>query len=178
MNFRIPTPRRGPTPALVSFLLCLLVLPSCNDDSGRPKRYPATGRVLVDGAGAAGIKVRLHPVDRLHDVDALNPSGATDADGAYRLGTYEDDDGAPPGRYKATLFWPDRPPGPGFANDLFSGAYSKPETSAFEVAIIEGENAIPDINATGSAAPARRRPTTRRGPAAGAGADPDGPSTP
>lgn len=178
MNLRNPTSRRGRTPALASVLLLLLVLPSCGDDSGRPKRHPATGRVLVDGEGAAGIKVRLHPIDRLHDIDALSPSGLTDADGAYRLGTYEDEDGAPPGRYKATLFWSDTPPGPGRPDDLFSGAYARPESSGFEVTIVEGQNTIADIEATRSAAPARPRPSPHRNPASGAGPDPDGPSTP
>src|SRR5690349_11559756 len=124
MNNRPRRPRRGPVLASV---LLLLVVPACGDDSGRPKRYPATGKVLVDGKGEAGIQVRLHPVDRLHDVDALAPAGVTDADGAYRLGAYEEADGAPPGRYKATLFWPDKPPGTSRPGDLFGGAYSKPE---------------------------------------------------
>ncbi|MDR3619323.1 MAG: hypothetical protein P4L85_08230 [Paludisphaera borealis] len=172
MNLRLPNSRCAAVLALAS---AALLLPSCGGDEGRPKRYPASGKILVDGKGAGGIRIRLHPIDRLRDVDALNPSGVTDDDGAYRLGTYEEVDGAPAGRYKATLFWPDAPPGQSRPKDLFGGKYAKPESSVFEFSIAEGDNQLADIEATKAAAPAKPRPTARR--KAEAGPDPDGPST-
>ncbi|APW61568.1 hypothetical protein [Paludisphaera borealis] len=173
MNFRPSQSLRAPRLALASALL-LLALPSCGNDDGRPKRHPATGKVLVDGKGTGGIQIRLVPVDRLRDVDALRPSGVTDDGGAYRLGTYDEDDGAPVGRYKVILFWPDAPPGQSRPKDLFGGRYAKPESSVFELTIADGENQLADIETAKAAAPAKPRPTTRRN--AALGPDPDGPS--
>jgi hypothetical protein len=152
------------------------VLPSCGDEeAGRPKRYQAAGKVLVDGKGEKGIQVRLVPADRLRDGDALRPAGVSGDDGSYRLGTYEEADGAPAGTYKAVLFWPDDPNSQGRPKDQFGGKYSKPEASTIEVTIAEGENALPDIEVARATASARTRPAPRRR-AAGPVANPDGPS--
>ena len=176
MNVRIDRSTRMPILALfaVPFLFC-----SCAED-GRPKRFPATGKVLVDGKGAAGIKISLHPSDRPRDLDALHPTGVTDDQGTYRLGSYEQDDGAPAGTYKATLFWPDAPPGPGRPGDLFNGKYSKPESSGFELTIVEGANDLKAIEVAKGESPPKPRPGVRTKSASSAdpsGADGDAPGS-
>src|SRR4051794_25148709 len=74
----------------------------CGGDGGQVPRFPASGTVLVGGKPSPGVRVVLHPSDRLGDLDALKPSGVSGDDGAFRLGTYEAGDGAPAGRYKVT----------------------------------------------------------------------------
>lgn len=136
----------------------LLLFIGCGDD-GRLPLFPATGRVLVGGQPAAGVEVRLYPVDRLGDMDALRPFATTGEDGGFQLGTYEEADGAPAGRYKATLFWPDRPPGPSPPDDRLGGQYTDPARSALEVTIAEGENPLEPFSVPAVAAPAKRRPS-------------------
>lgn len=173
MNATMRDSRRTPMAAILGLSIVVL-LPSCGDDqAGRPKRYPASGRVLVDGKGRAGIQVRLVPVDRPRDVDALQPRGLTDAEGAYQLGTYEEHDGAPAGRYKVTLFWPDSPDSQSRPKDQFQGSYAKPESSASEFTIAEGDNSLADIAVALPKRPPASRPAGRRAPETGP--NPDGP---
>jgi hypothetical protein len=134
----------------------LVLLLGCGDD-GRVPLYSAGGSVLVDGRPAQGVEVRLHPLGRFGDLDALRPFATTDAQGQFRLGTYVKDDGAPEGQYRATLYWPDRPPGPSASNDQLGGAYSEAQESPFNVTIAEGENQIPPFEAK-APAPAFRPP--------------------
>jgi hypothetical protein len=158
--------------------LILVILPSCGgEEPGRPKRYPATGKVIVDGKPEAGVQVRLHPVEGLDDVDAFHPAGVTDAEGVYRLGTFEQHDGAPAGRYKATLFWPDAPDPRSRPKDRFNGAYAKAETSHFDLAIAEGDNRLADLESTKSSDSVKPRLPDRRKTARDVGTGPDGPDS-
>jgi hypothetical protein len=153
---------------LAAALLGALGLVGCGGDQGVPL-YPAEGRVVVDGRPAAGVVVRLHPADRLQDVDAARPFATTDTDGAFRLGTRTDGDGAPEGRYKLTLFLPDRPPGPAPPRDLLGGRYARPETSPLEVRIAPGPNRLGPFDVTAPAA----RPTAKAPPPRPRRPDPD-----
>jgi hypothetical protein len=132
-----------------------LLASGCRDSGGRLPLHPASGRVLIDGEPAEGVQVRLHPMDRLADPNALQPFAATGADGSFRLGTYEAGDGAPAGRYKATLFWPDRPPGPSRPIDRLDGTYNDAARSGLDVAIAEGPNELQPFAAHAPAKPAR-----------------------
>jgi hypothetical protein len=106
-------------------LAVALIATGCGD--GGPPRvplHPASGKVIVAGRPAAGVQVRLRPADDPESLDAHVPFGKTGEDGGFTLGTYEAGDGAPTGRYKVTLFWPDRPPGPSHPEDLLGGVYA------------------------------------------------------
>lgn len=133
----------------------LLIVPGCGPGDRLPL-YSSAGSVVVDGQPAQGVEVRLHPANRFGDPDALRPFATTETDGSFDLGTYEAGDGAPAGSYRATLFWPDRPPGPDHPNDRLEGAYADPETSDFRVTISESANTIPPFQAQTS--PTRRTP--------------------
>jgi hypothetical protein len=79
-----------------------LAVSGCGGD-GRPALVKVTGTVLLDGAPVEGAIVMFQP-----DVDAKaqfrRPSaGVTDASGKFVLGTYEKDDGLPPGKYKVGI---------------------------------------------------------------------------
>lgn len=140
-------------------ILTALALGGCGGVGDRVPLFPATGRVLVDGRPAKGVQVRLSPADRPDDIDALRPFATTGDDGAFRLGTYQDGDGAPAGRYKATLFWPDRPPGTSPPTDLLGGRYDDPGQSGLEVTIAEGTNQLEPFRAEKAPAPTRKPPT-------------------
>lgn len=116
-------------------VFCLFLAACGGGDGDRVLLYPVEGRVEVDGEAAEGIKVTLHPADRVGDIDALRPRGTTGPDGSFTLGTYEAGDGAPAGHYLVTLFWPDAPPGPSPPDDRLGGAYANPETSDLRVTI-------------------------------------------
>lgn len=154
-----------------SVLSMAVALIGCGD--GGPPRaplHPASGKVSVDGQPAAGVEVRFRPADNPNALDALVPFATTGEDGGFKLGTYEKGDGAPEGRYKVTLFWPDRPPGPSHAEDQLGGTYALPEKTTLEAGIGKGENTFPTIEIPKSAVK-----TTKPGkPNRGARVDSDG----
>jgi hypothetical protein len=146
-------------------LVVAAFLSGCGDaDPDRVPLQPASGRVIADGRPAAGVLVRFRPADALDSLDALVPFGTTDEEGVYILGTYEAGDGAPTGRYKVTLFWPDRPLGLEPAEDLLGGVYAQADRTELEATIGEGEQIIPPFEVAKSAATpkkssARKKPT-------------------
>jgi len=65
--------------------------------------YPAKGRVLFEGKPIPKAVVWLQP-----DTDEPTkhrPRGDVDADGYFELSSEKPGDGAPAGRYRATVFW-------------------------------------------------------------------------
>jgi hypothetical protein len=168
----VPTsidPRRRRRAGLAA-LFGLLASPGCGGAVDRLPLHPATGKVVIDGEPEPGVQIRLHPADKLNDASALQPFAVSDAEGAFRLGTYEEGDGAPAGRYKATLFWPEKPPGPERPVDLLQGRYNDASRSELDVTIAEGENALKPFEATKPEKPA----APRRKPARPAQRDVDG----
>lgn len=164
-------PRRRRRAGLAA-LLGLLASSGCGEAVDRLPLHPASGKVVIDGEPAAGVQIRLHPIDRLNDASALQPFAASDAEGAFRLGTYEEGDGAPAGRYKATLFWPEKPPGPERPVDRLQGRYNDAPRSELDVTIVEGENTLTPFTAKKPVkppAPVRKPSRTGRGDADGLG---------
>lgn len=155
----MPTSFERPLARLCALGAGLLVVAGCSGRGGAPL-YPASGRVLVDGRPAAGVEVRLHPADRPDDLDATVPFAATDGDGEFHLGTKTRGDGAPAGRYRATLTWPDGPPGPSPRQDRLGGRY-RDSNSGAEVTIAAGANAIPPLEARTAPRPARKPPPSK-----------------
>lgn len=143
--------------ALLLLLVTTLPILGCGGD-GRVPLFPATGSVVVDGKPAGGVVVRLVPAGALDDRDALQPFATTEESGDFSLGTYDKGDGAPAGRYKVTLFQPDRPPGPAHPNDLLGGQYADPQLSKIEVEISEGPNALKPFEVQGAAAAPQQSP--------------------
>src|SRR5688572_20250361 len=75
--------------------------------SGRPPWetvYPATGKLLFNGAPIAGAQITLTAKDSAVPA-SVRPSATTDADGAFKLGTYSLADGAPAGDYHVAVVW-------------------------------------------------------------------------
>ena len=147
-------PRIAPALLFAAFLVV-----GCGGD-GRVPLFPANGSVQVDGKPAAGVVVRLVPADALDDRDALQPFATTGDDGTFALGTYDKGDGAPAGRYKVTLFQPDRPPGPSHPNDLLGGQYADAQRSGLEVVIAEGPNTLKPFEAKGTPVAPQQSPVS------------------
>jgi len=66
--------------------------------SDRPVLAPASGRVTLGGAPVAGATVSFQPA-----AGGRPCSGLTDANGVYRITSYEENDGAPVGDHKVVI---------------------------------------------------------------------------
>jgi hypothetical protein len=75
-------------------------------DDGRIAVYPVRGKVMVNGAPAEGAKVVLYgATPELSGRGSVLPSGVTDANGEFRLRSYEPGDGTPAGEYQVSILW-------------------------------------------------------------------------
>lgn len=86
---------------LVTLGLCLLATSGCGGgqdkwEKKRPKLYPASGTVLLEGAPLQDALVIYHAGD-------VAAQGRTDGDGKFTLTTFDDGDGAPEGSHKVTI---------------------------------------------------------------------------
>jgi hypothetical protein len=128
----------------------------CGD---RLPTVPVIGSVQVDGKPVAGVQVVLHPVDAAGPrLAKLRPTGRTEADGSYRIGTYEMADGAPAAEYRVTAEWFTGGPATTTSTtadpeanaaatqtDRFGGRFANPETSAVRVSIGRLSSSIPAL---------------------------------
>jgi hypothetical protein len=67
----------------------------------RRSTYEAQGIVFFKGKPAAGARITLFPEQKSRD--RYYPTGKVADDGSFKLTTYNQDDGAPLGRYKVTI---------------------------------------------------------------------------
>ena len=124
-------------------LVGILTLPLCSC-SGKPEfskeRFPVKGEVYVDGEPAARLSVTLHDVKGFDEQAPAIPQAVTRQDGTFAISTFDAEDGAPAGEYKATFVW-GRPQGLGIDTsvDKLKGRYSDPEKSEYKVTVVEGE---------------------------------------
>ncbi len=128
-----------------SLLVCL-ALAGCGDGKDFLKTYPAAGKAAFRGKPMQHARISLFTVAEDEKLKKIVPSGEVDADGTFTLTTYQYDDGAPAGEYKAIIVWPNGPEGqsesPGFIADQLQGRYSNAQTSTFRVTIKEGSNEL------------------------------------
>lgn len=71
----------------------------CGDDSGLDQRYPVSGMVTVKGQPLPSGRIDFLP----DDPEKGRPATGEIRDGAYRLTTLNENDGALPGSYKVTV---------------------------------------------------------------------------
>jgi hypothetical protein len=118
------------------------LIAGCGDGdvpAGDAALHSVTGQVRVGGKPAAGVMVRLHPLNRSGDPEAPHPYGTTDAEGRFRLRTGEAEGGAPAGQYVATLTWATGPRGV----DRLGGAYAEPDGSGLGAVVEDGPTELP-----------------------------------
>ena len=150
-----------PTWMLLGILPCAIL--GCGGDDGRPPLFPTTGSVQVDGKPAPGVQLRFYPAEKVDDPDTLKPAAVTDAEGRFTLGTYGNDDGAPEGRYKVTLYLPAEPPnGSNSPPDLLGTRYLNPGKSPVEAKVGPSPNALEPFRVEASKAAPRPRPRMTR----------------
>src|SRR2546423_1070374 len=89
-------------PVSLSTLLAVCLGSAGCGDAGRLPVHPAAGQVLLAGKPVPQALVVLHPEGDASP-DAVRPQATADADGAFRLSTYETGDGAPAGTYRVTV---------------------------------------------------------------------------
>jgi hypothetical protein len=119
---------------------------SCQPGDRKPV-VPVTGAVFFMGQPAEGVRVAFHPSRDPSD-RGLRPQGIVAADGSFRLTTYALGDGAPPGDYVVTLYWP--VPGPNddvhVHPDRLSGRYADVKTTPLTVTIPSNAVALEPFN--------------------------------
>jgi hypothetical protein len=99
-----------------------------------------------EGQPASGATIFLHPQDPSIPV---RPRATVKADGTFEVTTYLPGDGAPAGRYKATIEW--RRPVDGQTGDenvppnALPAPYASPQSTPVEITVTEGENTFPPI---------------------------------
>lgn len=143
-----PTTMNLPQYARVSslaILLGLLHVAGCGPT--RPTMYPVSGVVTLDGKPLAGASVALVPI-----AEGMLAVGTTQPDGSFQMQTFENNDGARPGKYRVTVSL-NRVTGVEVTSDGLSGQvaaggpkvewvtpekYSKPDTSGFTADVEPG----------------------------------------
>jgi hypothetical protein len=125
-----------------------LALAGCSKPprADRLPTYPVAGHVFDRGQPAAGAQVQLWAVGGDLMRAAACPHATVEADGSFRLTTYETEDGAPPGEYGLTLRWPlPPPPGKEEGPDRFQGRYADPARPLRQVRISANNNELAPI---------------------------------
>jgi len=136
-------------------LVLSIVVSGCGGPSEVPT-VPVSGSVRVQGKPAEGAIVVLHPVAGGEAMTHFRPQGECDAEGAFRVRTYVEGDGAPPGEYRVTICWPG--PNPDFAGvpladlpraERFAGPdrlgekYQQPESTGLTATVGPGATILP-----------------------------------
>jgi hypothetical protein len=120
----------------LAFVLLTAVTVGCS--SNRPQ--PVQGKIVFsDGAAATEL------AGYLVGMDSGGPEGANGVvqpDGSFRVGTFENDDGAMPGKYKVSLTPPDPPLDQPVPPPIIDPKYSNVETSGLTVEIKPGDNPV------------------------------------
>lgn len=116
----------------------------CGDGTNWPKRYPVSGKVLVDGKPAERAVVTFHPLAPHSDGKSYAPSTFTDDDGAFKLTTIDAGDGAPPGEYAVTIVanYVSKGGQDVQVPDLLKGKYADPKSTPLKVTVKAESNAL------------------------------------
>lgn len=128
---------------LFGSMLSILFAAGCSGNTRVPTELVQGTIVSEDGRPIALANIVLHPVET--KTEFPKPRGTTDAEGTFKLSTYDTEDGAPQGKYRVTLErWfrdePDSPP----TNHL-STALATPATAGIEIQITKGPNRLDPI---------------------------------
>lgn len=114
--------------------------------------HPVKGQVLQGNKPLGEAMVVLHPQGG-DGALKQKPIAYTDADGRFRMTTFQSNDGAPAGPYAITVeLRAPRTVGEEVVRDgrnLLPPRYADPATSGLKVDVVEGENVIPPIDVAG-----------------------------
>lgn len=108
--------------------------------------HPVAGTLTHQGKPMAGAIVTFYPLNPVGKFDPA-PSATADADGRYKLTTYNTADGAPVGEYKVTVYWPGQRRGlPNEEGELppdqLREVFANKSTTTLRATVSAGENTI------------------------------------
>jgi len=110
---------------LLMSLLAAAAVCGCNR-AGYPDTTPVTGTVTYKGEPVEGATVQLTP----NSPEGKPANARTDAQGKFKMKTFQDDDGAVPGKYGVTVSKVShKGEGEGAAGDELPVKYKDPTTS-------------------------------------------------
>jgi len=134
--------------ALLSVLALVAVTGCSKPKAERLQVFPVSGKFTASGKATPGALVVLHPQDAAVP-DTVRPSGVVESDGSFKLTTYDQFDGAPPGNYNVTVQWfkatkqgGDVLPGP----NLLPQAFGDPKTSKLKVEVASAPTDLKPID--------------------------------
>lgn len=137
---------------LLFLLIAVATVSGCSPArTPRLDTYPVSGLVMVNGKPAVRAEVRMRPTKPLLDPlkRSVEPYGIVDAEGMFRICTYRENDGAPPGEYAITIVWPTVTVDGGeevFGPDRLNGRYGNPLSPVTMFTVLETSNLIPSID--------------------------------
>lgn len=133
-------------------LLTLSTLSGCGkppDDRPQAELIPFSGILNVGGKPAKGAMLTLHPAGD-SKLGLVTPHGIADENGLFILTTYTNADGAPAGKYTATVSWAEViNPGasePEHGPEKLPRRYQNKDTSGLEVNIEPGVSEVPVLD--------------------------------
>lgn len=108
----------------------------------RVETIPVTGKVIVDGAPAAYLRVLAVPNDAAGALP-MDSACITTTEGMFSLSTYESGDGVPVGSYKLIFSWGQINLMNGqYSGDKFKGKYSDASKSEYSLTIESGDKPL------------------------------------
>jgi hypothetical protein len=113
-----------------------LVFVGCEGGERRTPTYTVSGKLTDGTKPVAHAQVVFHPLNGA--ADAPKPRGRTDANGEFKLTTYDGNDGAPAGQYKVSVeLWKTTSADAGPSNHL-PAKFADPEKSGLTATVNAG----------------------------------------
>jgi hypothetical protein len=110
----------------------LFLLAACGGCGNKYHTLPVGGKVLLaDGKPAAGVQVTFEC-----EQPVVSATAVTDEQGNFRLGTVQEEDGAPAGKYRVAIVEPDSDDVDHPAPRRIHAKYGSPETSGLEFTVV------------------------------------------
>lgn len=129
----------------IVFSLAMMAVSCCSCSKlSRRACYPVDGQVLFQGKPATGAIVFFHPTET-HDPkdEFFEPTGVVEADGRFRLTTYETEEGAPAGEYLVTVVRRQNGiKGDEELSDTWPQHYESPVTSGLRARVLAGQTQL------------------------------------
>ncbi len=132
------------TALLVGLVASAPLLTGCSKKEARKPVFVVTGKVTYNSSPIENATIVFHPVGE-EGPNVVKSRGKTDAQGNFKLTTYNTDDGAPAGEYRVTVEqWLAGRPDEGPSNRL--PAYlGKPESSNIKATVNKGPTEVSTI---------------------------------
>lgn len=132
----------------------LMGISGCGQTEQRRDVVPVRGQVFWQSKPAAGALVVLCPDGAAAAAGWPEgyPRAVAGEDGSFRIGTYDQEDGAPEGQYKVTITWmmpspkSERSDSEALTVDRLAGKYGDPAASAFSVTVAAPESELPRLD--------------------------------